>query len=456
MSEIDLEARLHDYYSTFTPYDSGRAVAGVGQVVADARARSGWNPGAWLVQWRIRGAAVVGVMAVIAVAIAAPLWFASPSGPVASPTATMPDFGPGPSGTYNLAVGNAEVFQAGMTRNGVTWAVFGSRLSISEDHGRTWRDGKLPLAYPGDLPGAGTVAVVDADHAWFIMSTTGDASFLVFRTSDGGATWQSAALPVTTADQPGVVTIWPAKLDFLDASVGFAYVETSEAGLWTVLRTLDGGASWTMIGTAPAPGDVVAVDANTLWVPDLNDSGSGGQPLLQVSRDAGGTWSDVPLPGLGPTGGDDQFVLEGPTGGVQFMSPAEGYIAVTRRTGSSAQTLFFGTTDGGSSWSQLATLPQPATVAPVVLDATHWYQIGGEEGSSSLGMWVTADKGQTWASSFPDNNWPTGARITSFWTVDGQNAAAVAQGHSGGAGEGSLFLTWDGGISWQPADFSAR
>ena len=461
MSEIDLEARLHDYYSTFTPNDSGRAVAGVGQVVADARAQTGWNPGARLAQWRIRGAALVGVMAVIAVAVVAPLWFGSPAGPMASPTGTYPEFGPGPTGTYNLAVGNAEVFQAGMTRNGVTWAVFGSRLSISADHGRTWRDGKLPLAYPGDLPGSGTVAVVDADHAWFIMSTTGDASFLVFRTSDGGATWQSAALPVTTADQPGVVTIWPARLDFVDASVGFAFVGTSDAGPWTVLRTQDGGVTWNVTGSAAVGSDDVAVDANTIWAPELNYAGADPTPLLQVTRDAGATWSDVPLPGVASTGSQNLNILPGPTGGVQFLSSTEGYLAVREQTGNTLagavyETLYFGTADGGRSWSQLVSWPQALPVAPVVLDADHWYQPGMGQFSDSLGMGVTSDGWKTWHITAIDNNWPAGAWMESFWTVDGQNGAALASVNNGGAGAGSLFLTWDGGMSWQPADFSAR
>lgn len=95
MKDIDMEARLHDYYGTFTPDDSGRAVAGVGRVVADALGRAPWTLGAWLGHWRLRGAAVVAATAVLVLALAAPLWFGSIAGPAATNSAASPT--PSPS-----------------------------------------------------------------------------------------------------------------------------------------------------------------------------------------------------------------------------------------------------------------------------------------------------------------------------------------------------------------------
>ena len=95
MKDIDMEARLHDYYGTFTPDDSGRAVAGVGRVVADARGRAPWTLGAWLGHRRLRGAAVVAATAVLVLALAAPLWFGSITGPAATSSAASPT--PSPS-----------------------------------------------------------------------------------------------------------------------------------------------------------------------------------------------------------------------------------------------------------------------------------------------------------------------------------------------------------------------
>jgi hypothetical protein len=459
MTHLDLERELRNHYRTL---DAGSPVR-VTSRVADALDRAPahrWTPGT---AFRTRWARVAGIAAAAAAVLAVatlPLWSVHFGGPVASATASHPDFGPGPAGTYSLAVADAEVYQAGMTKSGVVWATFGRHLSISADHGRTWRDGTLPTEYAGDLPPSGTVAVVDADHVWFIRSGSGDTAFTVFRSSDGGTTWQSAALPAIAVAQAGVNAIWPAKLDFVDASVGFAFVETSDSGAWNILRTEDGGVSWKLTGTAPVQSEIVAVDANVLWAHN-SDNGTVSQPLLQVTRDAGATWATVSLPGVDDTGSDSLYILDGPTGGVQFLSPNEGYLAVVRQTGSSAntsyETLYFGTTDGGRSWSQVtAAWPQAMPVGPVVLDAKHWYQLGMGQFSISLGMGTTSDGWKSWSVTAIDNNWPAGVQPIAFWTVDGQNGAALASVNNGGAGAGSLFLTWDGGMSWRPADFSAR
>jgi hypothetical protein len=456
MTDVELERQLRDHYISLDAGSAGRVTLRVADALDRAPAsRRSW--GALVAGRRARfGGLILAVVAMLAVA-SVPLWAGLTAGPAASATETLSGFGPGPSGTYKLAVANAEVYQAGMTKNGVVWAVFGRRLSISTDHGRTWRDSSLPTAHPGDLPAAGTVAVVDADNAWFLLSAGADPHFTVFHTSDGGATWQSTVLPVSIGgESPGTATFLPGKLDFVDARVGFAFVKTSDTGLWAILRTEDGGVSWKATGSAAAAWDDVVVDADTLWAPGLNDAGGQPVPLLQVSRDAGATWSDVPLPGLAAVGGDSLFVLNGPTGGVQFQGPSEGYMAVLQKTGASYATRYFGTADGGRTWSQLATLPQPVGVAPVFRDATHWYQPDMGRSAGSLGIGVTSDAGNTWTITAIENNWLSANEIQAFWTVDGKNEAALGATNAGGAAGRSLFLSWDGGSTWEPADFSGH
>jgi len=58
------------------------------------------------------------------------------------------------------------------------------------------------------------------------------------------------------------------------------------------------------------------------------------------------------------------------------------------------------------------------------------------------------DGGATWGTTVPDNNWPSGGPVQAFWMVDGTNSAILSNG--------SLFLSSDTGITWQPAAFSAR
>lgn len=99
MKDLELESRLQDYYATFTPADSGRVVAGVDRVVAKARARSGsrFGPrfGALAGPRWLRNATAIGLVAVVAVAVAAPFWLHSTTGPAptssasASPTSSL-------------------------------------------------------------------------------------------------------------------------------------------------------------------------------------------------------------------------------------------------------------------------------------------------------------------------------------------------------------------------------
>lgn len=85
-----------------------------------------------------------------------------------------------------------------------------------------------------------------------------------------------------------------------------------------------------------------------------------------------------------------------------------------------------------------------------------WYQPDTGRSAGSLGIGVTSDGGKTWAITAIEDNWLSADKVQAFWTVDGQNEAALGATNAGGAAGRSLFLSWDGGSTWQPADFSAH
>jgi photosystem II stability/assembly factor-like uncharacterized protein len=102
--------------------------------------------------------------------------------------------------------------------------------SASVDGGATW--GRVRSVPGSDILG---VAFVDARH-WRAI-----AHYAVWRTDDGGETWQ----PLATRLPP---RHWLGAADFLDADHGWALGGAAEAGYPTrVLRTVDGGASWTLV-----------------------------------------------------------------------------------------------------------------------------------------------------------------------------------------------------------------
>jgi photosystem II stability/assembly factor-like uncharacterized protein len=105
---------------------------------------------------------------------------------------------------------------------------------------------------------------------------------------------------------------------------------------------------------------------------------------------------------------------------------------------------------------------------PIFVDATHWLEPGTADLSSSIGpagMKATADGGKTWTVVSPSG--PNDSAFQSCFSIDGQNGAAVALDfpaivkyefpplRNAYQTRGSLYLTWDGGKTWQLAHFSA-
>ena len=432
MTDHDLERELRDHYSSLDAGPAGRATSRVATALTGAPTRR-WSPArlagaGWI---RTTGAvAAIAAAAVLAVVLV-PVWSHN-RGPAANSTGATPMATP----SYNLAVGNARVKLAGITKQGLVWAQLATAIAISTDHGHAWSD----IPWPKDTLNAPdrSVEVIDSDHAWVLRESPADPQ--VFRTSDGGASWLSADLPVSYNPATGVPI---GRLSFIDASVGFALIGTN-AEADTILRTQDGGATWAVTGRS-ATLESVASDANTLWTAKTS-AGSGANQLLRVSRDSGATWSDVQLPGLDVQAAyvqPGELWVPGP-GGVTFLSATEGYTAVSCTEGNFG-TRYYRTTDAGLSWSQVAAITRPVGAAPVFVDAKHWFQPDVAEAD----LQATADGGKTWTTLA--QNGLAGSPIYWLDTRDGTNGAAL----DGGA-NGALFLTWDGGRTWQPADFSAR
>jgi photosystem II stability/assembly factor-like uncharacterized protein len=480
----DLEKRLQGYYSEFTPESSGRAVAGVDRALADRRARPGRPFAGWVTRRGLRGAGALAGVAVAIALVAAlfPLWGRTGTGP-ASNGSTGPV---GPASSF--------VDQAGVARDGSVWAIRGRGLAISRDHGQTWAEHELPTdaVFPGNL------ALADADHAWVldplgadVGSSNGGASVVVYRTSDGGATWQYTSVAATSANP-----IF-SQVRFVDDKVGFLVLGQDGGGpdgvlshgTSTIMRTEDGGATWTATGkittyieepTTPASSDpspsapssdanwffagpVIPVDADTLWtycgIPVFAPA-QGSCPLLQVSRDAGATWTPVALPGVSSTGSEALAVpaLAGTVPeGVQFINATEGYVAVQETVGNGdhERVHYFRTTDGGRTWSEVASTEwQQVAVPAIFIDSQHWFQPGLEtlvipkagatnEFVESSGMNATSDGGKTWR-----NVAASMGRLYQVWMSDALDGAALIY-----EGDGQrLYLTSDSGQTWQAAN----
>jgi photosystem II stability/assembly factor-like uncharacterized protein len=404
---------------------------------------------------------LVGTLAV-AVVVLAVLAMARFGGGVVGPAAGTGSAGPG---FDSAAAQHAHVDMAGIMRNGGIWAIDGSTLMTSTDNGATWRAGSFPS--PAGGTAFETAYVLDQDHAWALTSdqpTNGTQSpplpGTVSRTTDGGKTWRSA--PVA-----GDFGCYTASLEFVDAQRGFLMCvvpsipgpsgptsismlsATESSG--TMLATNDGGATWSVAGTAKGLStSFIASDPTTLWsVPDTVTNWKTGARLL-VSRNGGANWSPADLPGLSSLRNPGNTVDITAAAGPAFWDASDGAIAVgvfLNGTGTPPAIWFFRTSDSGRTWGVV----KKTTDYPM-LDFPPSASVGRVWAARILGNYdltVSSDFGATWADvpgyGMPDN--------TSFLTLD-----LIDKDHGIATliptqGPRVLMLTSDGGRTWHPANF---
>ncbi|MCA1613283.1 MAG: carboxypeptidase regulatory-like domain-containing protein [Acidobacteria bacterium] len=234
-------------------------------------------------------------------------------------------------------------------------------ILYTTDGGRTWNRGA------GSPPSVGSFACSDLNYCLAAYNST-----YVHRTTDGGRNWQMISLPLVVAN-----------VRFFDAQNGVA------SGMNGVLRTSDGGQTWTDVPHRYREHNryqfygVHFVNATTGWV--VGDVG-----IILKTTDGGATWADQSLPtAFVPTPED---LMD-----VSFSDPLNGW-AVGYGGG------VYRTTDGGSTWQR-----QDAGTAEAVLGvhalspSTAWIVGYGAPGG---GVARTADGGRTWQREFPQAGFP--------------------------------------------------
>jgi photosystem II stability/assembly factor-like uncharacterized protein len=354
------------------------------------------------------------------------------SGPAGTPTVEGTDQGENSLSPEQIA--QASVVTSGQIRSGGFWAMKGSALLVSTDYGQTWRAHSIPRANMNTLVG-NAVFVLDADHAWAITDI-----HTIYRSSDGGASWAAANLPDNCGIQIG--------LSFVDATVGYVICLDDYARA-TVMRTGDGGATWTVITTnattdsGPIGSVMEATDEQTLWAAS-NDFDNGTQALLAVSRNGGATWTDAKLPGVpaanvrAEDAGKPGWSASLPT----FVTPEDGLVGVVDRSIGSSGGRFFGTDDGGRTWKEEPQASGQNRSPAAVLTMDSWVAYD----DSPPQILHTSDGGAHW-TAVAAGGLPDPAYFYGF---------AFSDELYGMAKVGSVLLvTSDGGATWTAPDLAA-
>lgn len=282
--------------------------------------------------------------------------------------------------------------------------------------GTTWKPvGPSPIQ-DGGLESNGMVTSIATHPSDPDIVYIGTADGGVWKTGDGGTTWQTLLdeEPCLAIGEPNCIAIDPGDTDVI-------YVGTSARGRVSIQRQVgifksqDGGASWILLGSGYPADNVGNADdfanrlINAIIVDPTNSqivyaATSFG---IWVSSDAGQNW----IQGTG-SGGDARTLALDPT------SPAGARILYAGISGQGV----IQSTDGGANWTQIMTSATPSVAA-------------------ALGAVAGTTIGQVVVALAPAASPPAGSGIQVIY-------AAIAPGGQFGADPLGLFLSTDQGATW--------
>jgi photosystem II stability/assembly factor-like uncharacterized protein len=369
------------------------------------------------------------------------------------------------------------VFFAGVSNGGV-WK--------SDDYGRTWK----PIFDAAPTGSVGDIAV-SPSHPERIYVGTGEGLHRpdlsvgdgIFKSVDGGATFSHVGL--ADVQQVGRLVVHPENPDVvLVAGLGHPYGANEERG---VFRTRDGGTTWEKVlyvdeNTGASAVELDPSDPSTVYAglyqhrmaPWENGEFDGPGTGLHKSTDGGSTWRRLTT-GLPSSDWGPLFI------GIAPSSSMRVYLTVSARGGGG----LFRSEDAGETWEQVSNDPRlggdvrvhprnpdvvfVGTIASYRSDdgGRTWTSIKGAPGgddyqriwinprepdvmlfTSDQGATVTVNGGRTWSSWY---NQPTAQlyHVTTddqfpYWVYGGQQESGAIGTSSRGNGGQISFRDWMG------------
>ena len=215
----------------------------------------------------------------------------------------------------------------------------------TKDGGNNWNQ-QFEKTYSDSAGSMGSIGIdfTDSNTGWFLTSDLGTWNGELYGTTDGGSNWQ--VINQIKCNRPT-----PTSIHFISSSVGWIPLDVG-AGPITggLMYTCDGGKSFQVVGANPnsdysdaaqkitSARDVDFVSGQQGWAIGLNTNH--GDYLLRT-KDGGATWTQV-YPALLPT--QDISFADGKTGfGLGALSDFGALL---------------GSSDGGSSWQVVKSFAQ--------------------------------------------------------------------------------------------------
>jgi probable HAF family extracellular repeat protein len=267
------------------------------------------------------------------------------------------------------------------------WAATRNKLFWTTDGGASWKDITPRLNHKHQM--VSSIFFLDTSTGWVLLSCSDDrdisadnSCFVLASTADGGATWSVAPEKIAHAFsherlEDGYGFSGESWLDFVDSQHGWEIpdISTNSANpsAGEMLRTVDGGKTWTPTKETPTSDHFIFVTPTDGWI-----AGGKDQELF-VTHDAGDSWTKVSLPA---TAGTQPNLGESLTLPV-FKSEKEGFLCAHYSVGTVAgpyltTLVLFVTTDGGKTWRLGRSLPRlPGTFVSAAAES-FWVAVSSE------------------------------------------------------------------------------
>jgi photosystem II stability/assembly factor-like uncharacterized protein len=267
--------------------------------------------------------------------------------------------------------------------NRVVWASGANGTIVrTVDGGTTWQALKIPGSEKLDFR---DIDAVDEKTAYVLSIGPGESS-RIYKTADAGATWTEQFVNHDEKAFFDAMAFW-------DARRGIA-VSDSVDGQFVIVTTTDGGKSWTRVpatglppalpneGFFAASGTNVAVLApNHVWI----GTGAASESRVLRSSNGGRTWTIAKTPlAAGPSAGIFSIAFSDLTHGIVVGGDYKAEAAAVNNAAT--------TTDGGATWTPMNGLTGfRSVVAYTARDGTSLVAVG------PAGSDYSSDRGKTWA-----------------------------------------------------------
>lgn len=165
---------------------------------------------------------------------------------------------------------------------GTGWVMLNHRVFWTKGSGDSWEEMLPPQAIPGTLMAA---HFLDQNRGWLVSQHPLTGEVLIHQTEDGGANWvDTVLLPANLDYGPITSSVY---IDMLNEKTGWVVAKQSSStnfSLGKLFRTEDGGETWQEL-TAPLGEPVKFVDENKGWM-----AGSPSGDELFFTQDGGQSW----------------------------------------------------------------------------------------------------------------------------------------------------------------------